>query len=148
MSDFFLLLIHSLHEVVDDVPSFAFSGNLIEVSDILDSQGAGRSDARDHVEGRIGSSDYGGSLVDFEKDFMRTVTPKTTVIVLGDARTNILDPRADILRTHLGAIEAAGLAQPRRADGLGAGAIPKCRAMPRSAAWCASARPQNSSSAR
>ncbi len=36
VSDFFLLLIHSLHEVVDDVRSFAFSGHLIEVSDILE----------------------------------------------------------------------------------------------------------------
>ena len=33
VSDFFLLLIHSLHEVVDDVRSFAFSGHLIEVSE-------------------------------------------------------------------------------------------------------------------
>ena len=39
VSDFFLLLIHSLHEVVDDVRSFAFSGHLIEVSDILDTTG-------------------------------------------------------------------------------------------------------------
>src|SRR3954451_10009910 len=38
VSDFFLLLIHSLHEVVDDVRSFAFSGHLIEVSDILESK--------------------------------------------------------------------------------------------------------------
>jgi uncharacterized protein with von Willebrand factor type A (vWA) domain len=38
VSDFFLLLIHSLHEVVDDVRSFAFSGHLIEVSDILDTK--------------------------------------------------------------------------------------------------------------
>ena len=37
VSDFFLLLIHSLHEVVSDVRSFAFSGHLIEVSDILES---------------------------------------------------------------------------------------------------------------
>src|SRR6476661_518602 len=36
VSDFFLLLIHSLHEVVDDVHSFAFSGNLIEVSALLE----------------------------------------------------------------------------------------------------------------
>ncbi|HEY3791925.1 MAG TPA: VWA domain-containing protein, partial [Bradyrhizobium sp.] len=38
VSDFFLLLIHSLHEVVSDVRSFAFSGHLIEVSDILESK--------------------------------------------------------------------------------------------------------------
>jgi uncharacterized protein with von Willebrand factor type A (vWA) domain len=29
---------------------------------------------------------------------MASVTPQTTVIVLGDARSNNLDPRADILR--------------------------------------------------
>jgi uncharacterized protein len=99
VSDFFLLLIHSLHEVVDDVRSFAFSGNLIEVSDILDTKSP--EEAMSEIMSKVGfgSSDYGGSFVDFEKDFMRTVTAKTTVIVLGDARTNNLDPRADILRT-------------------------------------------------
>lgn len=99
VSDFFLLLIHSLHEVVDDVRSFAFSGHLIEVSDILDNKSP--EEAMSEIMSKVGfgSSDYGGSFKDFEKDFMRSVTPKTTVIVLGDARTNNLDPRADILRT-------------------------------------------------
>jgi len=99
VSDFFLLLIHSLHEVVDDVRSFAFSGNLIEVSDILDSKTP--EEAMREIMSKVGfgSSDYGGSFADFEKGFMASVTPKTTVIVLGDARTNNLDPRADILRT-------------------------------------------------
>jgi uncharacterized protein with von Willebrand factor type A (vWA) domain len=99
VSDFFLLLIHSLHEVVDDVRSFAFSGNLIEVSDILDTKSP--EEAMSEIMSKVGfgSSDYGGSFVDFEKNFLRSVTPKTTVIVLGDARTNNLDPRADILRT-------------------------------------------------
>jgi uncharacterized protein len=99
VSDFFLLLIHSLHEVVDDVRSFAFSGNLIEVSDILDNKPP--EEAMREIMSKVGfgSSDYGGSFADFEKGFMASVTPKTTVIVLGDARTNNLDPRADILRT-------------------------------------------------
>src|SRR6266481_2247066 len=99
VSDFFLLLIHSLHEVVDDVRSFAFSGHLIEVSDILDTRSP--EEAMSEIMSKVGfgSSDYGGSLVDFEKGWIRTVTAKTTVIVLGDARTNNLDPRADILRT-------------------------------------------------
>jgi uncharacterized protein len=98
VSDFFLLLIHSLHEVVDDVRSFAFSGHLIEVSDILDTKSP--EEAMSDIMSKVGfgSSDYGGSLVDFEKGWIKTVTPKTTVIVLGDARTNNLDPRADILR--------------------------------------------------
>ena len=98
VSDFFLLLIHSLHEVVSDVRSFAFSGHLIEVSDILEAKGA--EEAMADIMGKVGfgSSDYGNSLADFERGFMSAVTPQTTVIVLGDARSNNLDPGADILR--------------------------------------------------
>ncbi|SEM29981.1 VWA domain-containing protein [Bradyrhizobium sp. OK095] len=98
VSDFFLLLIHSLHEVVDDVRSFAFSSHTIEVSEILEKKSPEEAMAEIMSKVGFGSSDYGSSLVDFEKDFMSTLTPQTTVIVLGDARSNNLDPRADILR--------------------------------------------------
>ena len=98
VSDFFLLLIHSLHEVVDDVRSFAFSSHLIEVSEILEKKSPEEAMAEIMSKVGFGSSDYGASLVDFEKDFMSALTPQTTVIVLGDARSNNLDPRADILR--------------------------------------------------
>jgi uncharacterized protein with von Willebrand factor type A (vWA) domain len=98
VSDFFLLLIHSLHEVVDDVRSFAFSSHLIEVSEILEKKSPEEAMAEIMSKVGFGSSDYGSSLVDFEQDFMSALTPQTTVIVLGDARSNNLDPRADILR--------------------------------------------------
>ena len=98
VSDFFLLLIHSLHEVVSDVRSFAFSGHLIEVSDILESKAP--EEAMQDIMSKVGfgSSDYGSSFADFERQWMSCVTPQTTVIVLGDARSNNLDPGADILR--------------------------------------------------
>ena len=98
VSDFFLLLIHSLHEVVDDVRSFAFSGHLIEVSDILERKSPEEAMAEIMSKVGFGSSDYGNSLADFEHEWMNSLTPRTTVIVLGDARSNNLDPRADILR--------------------------------------------------
>lgn len=98
VSDFFLLLIHSLHEVVDDVRSFAFSSHMIEVSEILEQKSPEEAMAEIMSKVGFGSSDYGSSLVDFEHDFMSALTPQTTVIVLGDARSNNLDPRADILR--------------------------------------------------
>jgi uncharacterized protein len=98
VSDFFLLLIHSLHEVVDDVRSFAFSGHLIEVSDILDKKTPEAAMAEIMSKVGFGSSDYGSSFEDFEDEWMGAITPQTTVIVLGDARSNNLDPRADILR--------------------------------------------------
>ena len=46
----------------------------------------------------FGSSDYGNSFDDFEHGWMSAITPQTTVIVLGDARSNNLDPRADIVQ--------------------------------------------------
>jgi uncharacterized protein with von Willebrand factor type A (vWA) domain len=98
VSDFFLLLIHSLHEVVSDVRSFAFSGHLMEVSDILESKTPEEAMAEIMSKVGFGSSDYGSSLADFEKQWMSSITQQTTVIVLGDARSNNLDPRADILR--------------------------------------------------
>ncbi len=98
VSDFFLLLIHSLNEVVDDVRSFAFSGHLIEVSDILESKTPEAAMAEIMSKVGFGSSDYGNSFADFENEWMNAITPQTTVIVLGDARSNNLDPRADILR--------------------------------------------------
>ncbi len=98
VSDFFLLLIYSLHEVVSDVRSFAFSSHLIEVSDILDEKEANEAMKDIMATVGFGSSDYGKSFADFEKLCLSAVTPQTTVIVLGDARTNNLDPRADILR--------------------------------------------------
>ncbi|MBC7576120.1 MAG: VWA domain-containing protein [Tardiphaga sp.] len=98
VSDFFLLLVHSLHEVVSDVRTFAFSGNLIEVSHVLDKKKPEEA-MRDIMSSvGYGSSDYGRSLADFENKWMSAVTAQTTVIVLGDARSNNLDPRADILR--------------------------------------------------
>lgn len=98
VSDFFLLLIHSLHEVVSDVRSFAFSSNLVEVSHLLDTQPPEQAMKTIMSTIGFGSSDYGHALVDFEKGWMSAVTPRTTVIVLGDARSNNLDPRADILK--------------------------------------------------
>ena len=98
VSDFFLLLIHSLHEVVSDVRSFAFSGHLIEVSETLETKGADEAMAEIMSKVGFGSSDYGSSFADFERLAMDAVTPQTTVIVLGDARSNNLDPGADIVR--------------------------------------------------
>ena len=45
----------------------------------------------------FGSSNYGNSLADFEDGWMRSVTNKTTIIILGDARGNRTDPRTDIM---------------------------------------------------
>ncbi len=119
VSDFFLLLIHSLHEVVSDVRSFAFSNHLIEVSGILESRPP--EEAMQEIMAKVGfgSSDYGRSFADFEKQWMSAVTQQTTVIVLGDARSNNLDPRADILRRIAERSKRLVWLKSRGAHGLG-----------------------------
>ena len=96
--EFLLLFLYSLNEAVQDIRTFAFAGNLIEVSEKLNENHI--EDAMKEILKEIGfgSSDYGQSLIDFEENFMDSVTNRTTVIILGDGRTNTLDPRTDILR--------------------------------------------------
>jgi uncharacterized protein with von Willebrand factor type A (vWA) domain len=96
--EFLLLFLYSINEAVQDIRTFAFSGTLVEVSDLLNENRI--EEAMQEVLKLVGfgSSDYGQSLIDFEEDFMESVTNRTTVIILGDGRTNNLDPRTDILR--------------------------------------------------
>ena len=45
-----------------------------------------------------GSSDYGGALADFAERHLDAVGPRSTVLILGDARTNGTAPRPEALR--------------------------------------------------
>jgi uncharacterized protein with von Willebrand factor type A (vWA) domain len=43
-------------------------------------------------------TDYGGSFVDFKNEHSHCLTKRTTVIIMGDARNNYYNSRADILK--------------------------------------------------
>jgi uncharacterized protein with von Willebrand factor type A (vWA) domain len=45
-----------------------------------------------------GHSDYGGSLRQFTANWLDAVGPRTSVLILGDARTNGGDPNLDAVR--------------------------------------------------
>ena len=97
VAHFLLMFIYALTEVLADLRSFAYSGTLIEVSHTLEKQTI--DEAITHIMTTVGfgSSNYGAALADFEAGWMEHVTNKTTVIILGDARGNGTDPRADIV---------------------------------------------------
>lgn len=97
VSQFLLMFLYELSEVVSDIRSFAYSGSLIEVSDIVEHHSFDEAFTRIMTLMGFGSSNYGNALTDFEQGWMQDVTNKTTVIILGDARGNGTDPRADIL---------------------------------------------------
>ena len=98
-AQFLLTFLYSLNEVVDRMEAFAFSGRMISVNAVLD---------ENHIETailevlkRIGfqQTDYGKSLEDFCEQHLDQLDRHTTVIFLGDARSNYADPRLDLLAT-------------------------------------------------
>jgi hypothetical protein len=97
MAQFLLMFLYALNEALSDIRSFAFAGSLIEVSEILER--APVEEAISKIMDMIGygSSNYGNSFADFEDGWMKFVTNKTTVIILGDARGNRTDPRTDVI---------------------------------------------------
>jgi uncharacterized protein with von Willebrand factor type A (vWA) domain len=98
MAQFLLMFLYALNEALSDIRSFAFAGSLIEVSDILAAEPVETAIAKImHMIG-FGSSNYGNSLADFEDGWMRRVSNKTTIIILGDARGNRTDPRTEIMQ--------------------------------------------------
>lgn len=97
VSQFLLMFLYALNEALSDIHAFAFAGSTLDVSDILERQPV--EEAIHSIMDRIGyqSSNYGNALAEFSANWMRLITPKTTVIIVGDARGNNNDPRVDIL---------------------------------------------------
>lgn len=95
---FFLMLLYSLNEAVPDIDSFAFSGRLENVGEILETEDI--SAAMDQIINSIGmsSTDYGQSLSDLKMNHWNVLDRRTTLIILGDGRSNYGDPRLDLFR--------------------------------------------------
>jgi uncharacterized protein with von Willebrand factor type A (vWA) domain len=100
-SVFFLSVLHALHDTFRKMRSFVFIERISEVTDIFEHERNFKA-----VSERIGSdagvadisgyTDYGRVWSEFLVQVEDDLHPRATVIVLGDARTNGRDPRADI----------------------------------------------------
>jgi uncharacterized protein with von Willebrand factor type A (vWA) domain len=93
---FLLMFLHSLNESVTDLEAFAFSARLYDVSRTLERMAF--EPAMEHIvkEAGGGSTDYGQALMDLQTLNWDVIDRRTTVIVLGDGRSNNADPRLDI----------------------------------------------------
>ncbi|MBO4255436.1 vWA domain-containing protein [Streptomyces griseorubiginosus] len=106
-SDFTMLLVQALHDQFSKVRVFAFVNRIDEVTGLLehgaaDAEGlSARIRAEATLTGWHGSSDYGVALGEFAERYGEAVGPRTTVFVLGDARTNMSDPNLAAVR-HIG----------------------------------------------
>ncbi|MBL8770735.1 MAG: VWA domain-containing protein [Phenylobacterium sp.] len=97
-AQFLLTFLYSLNEVVDRLEAFAFSGRLISVNDILDDHGVEQAIFKVLQEIGFQQTDYGRALQDFSEQHLDTLDRRTTVIILGDGRSNFADPRLDLMR--------------------------------------------------
>jgi hypothetical protein len=97
-AQFLLLFLYCLKSVIQRLDAYAFSDRLVAVNDVLKEETV--DDAITLILERIGfrPTDYGRSLADFFALAGETIDRRTTVIVVGDGRTNFADPRLDLAR--------------------------------------------------
>jgi uncharacterized protein len=98
LAGFLLTFLYAMKEALSGLRAFAFAGELVEVSEVLEREPIERAIAEIMAKVGFGSSNYGNSLADFERGFMSALDGRTTVIILGDGRGNRTDPRVDILQ--------------------------------------------------
>ncbi|WP_425302683.1 vWA domain-containing protein [Nocardia wallacei] len=96
-SSFTMLLVNALREQFSRVRIFAFVDRVDEVTDLFDQvtpldQITRRIFTEARVVGIEGHSDYGTALEGFAENFPDAVTSRTSLLILGDARTNYRDP--------------------------------------------------------
>ena len=100
-SVFFLSVLHALHDTFRKMRSFVFIERISEVTDIFERERnfkavSERISSDAGVADISGYTDYGRVWSEFLEQVEDDLHPRATVIVLGDARTNGRDPRADV----------------------------------------------------
>ncbi len=100
-SVFFLSVLHALHDSFRKLRSFVFIERISEVTDVFEHERDFRAIAqRISSEGGVadvsGYTDYGRVWLEFLGEISDDLDPRSTVIVLGDARTNGREPHADV----------------------------------------------------
>ncbi|HAY05252.1 MAG TPA: VWA containing CoxE family protein [Hyphomonas sp.] len=99
---FLLLLLFSMKEVIPDLHAFAFSYRLKSVDDILEGHEFDKAMKTILREIGLGSTSYGQAFSDFKMDHESKIDRRSTIIILGDGRSNYGDPRLDLFRDFAG----------------------------------------------
>lgn len=100
-SVFFLSILHALHDSFKRLRTFVFIERVAEVTEVFEQERSFKA-ASEKISSTAGVADisgytdYGRVWVDFYEQVAADLDPRSTVIVLGDARTNGREPRADL----------------------------------------------------
>ena len=98
-SVFFLSVLHALHDSFRKLRSFVFIERISEVTEIFEHERdfltiSRRISSEGGVADVSGYTDYGRVWLEFLAEISDELDPRSTVIVLGDARTNGREPHA------------------------------------------------------
>ena len=118
-SVFFLSVLHALHDSFRKLRSFVFIERISEVTDIFEHERDFRTISRADLHARAASPTSpatpttAGSGSSSSSEISDDLDPRSTVIVLGDARTNGREPHAEVFAPDRRAGRPHLLAQPR-----------------------------------
>ena len=102
VAEFMLRMVYELQDQISKAHSFAFIGDLNNISMVFEEFRPAEAVDRVLTALRPGhyNTDLGNSMATLSNDFPDTVDRRTTVIFVGDARNNFNDPRIDLMQ-HL-----------------------------------------------
>ena len=134
-AQFLLLFLYSLNEVVEKLEAFAFSDRLVRVGDILEAEELDVGHRQHHQADRHAPHRLrprpGGLL----RAAPRRLDRHTTVIILGDGRSNYVEPAARPHARDRAPGAGGDLAEPGARDLLGPGRFADGPATSASAPW-------------
>ncbi len=131
-SHFTLLLVHALRRQFSRVRVFAFIDTTDEVTHMFGPDAdlavaIQRITREAGVYSRDGHSDYGNAFVSFMQGFPNVLSPRSSLLVLGDGRTNYRNPATDVLADMVTASRHAHWLnpEPQHLWGSGDSAVPR-----------------------
>ncbi len=93
---FLLLFLYELADVLPNVRAFAFSSRLGEITDVMRDNASATAIEEALFTWGKGNTDYARAFFDFRELCGADLKPRSTLIVLGDARSNYYDPRPEV----------------------------------------------------
>ena len=131
-SHFTLLLVDALRQQFSRVRVFAFIDTTDEVTHLFGPDAdlavaIQRITREAGVYTRDGHSDYGNAFVSFAENFHNVLSPRSSLLILGDGRTNYRSPAVDVLAHMVTASRHAHWLnpEPRHLWGSGDSAVPR-----------------------
>lgn len=131
-SHFTLMLVSALRQQFSRVRIFAFIDTTDEVTDMFGPEAdlavaVQRITREAGVYTRDGHSDYGHAFVSFAQNFPNVLSPRSSLLILGDGRNNYRNPETELLTRMVNASRHAHWLnpEPKHLWGSGDSAVPR-----------------------